>query len=93
MDQEPAQTEPIEDEERSKAKSQADWIRWLVGNKEEKFVAMKMVIVQKDETIDHVAQRYEISVEKLLKLNRLQTDLLEEGQILYVPAEPGQITS
>jgi stage VI sporulation protein D len=41
--------------------------------------------VQKGETIDHLAARYDIAVTKLVKLNQLQTDHLEEGQILYVP--------
>jgi stage VI sporulation protein D len=72
-------------EAEKKNKKQADWIRWLVGNKEEQFVGMKLVIVQKGETIDHLAARYDIAVTKLVKLNQLQTDHLEEGQILYVP--------
>ncbi|MBA4541404.1 MULTISPECIES: LysM peptidoglycan-binding domain-containing protein [Thermoactinomyces] len=66
-------------------KKQTDWIRWLVGNKEEQFVGLKIVIVQRDETIDHVAARYDVAVSQLMKLNQLQTDRLEEGQILYVP--------
>lgn len=63
----------------------ADWIRWLVKGKEENFVPMRMVIVQENETIDHVANKYEVSADWLVKINRLQTDRLEPGQILQVP--------
>ncbi len=62
-----------------------EWIRWLVKGKEENFVPIRMVIVQENETIDHVANKYEVSADWLVKVNRLQTDRLEPGQILQVP--------
>lgn len=66
-------------------KQELDWIRWLVGNKEENFVSMRMVIVQKDETVDHLAEKYDVSAGQLMRINKLESDRLEEGQILYVP--------
>jgi stage VI sporulation protein D len=66
-------------------RQQAEWIHWLVGNKSERFTPIRMVIVQKDETIDQLANRYEVSANQLIRLNRLKTDRLEEGQILHVP--------
>lgn len=72
-------TEDVENEENGR------WVNWLLKEKEEQFTLMKMVIVQKDETIDHLASRYQVSVENILESNRLKGDRLEEGQILYVP--------
>lgn len=66
-------------------KGEAEWIDWLVGNKKETFVSMRMVIVQKNQSIDHLAERYSTSVGHIMRLNKLSDDYLEEGQIIYVP--------
>ncbi|MDA7027593.1 LysM peptidoglycan-binding domain-containing protein [Bacillus sp. CLL-7-23] len=53
---------------------------------EEEFSRMKMCIVQQNDTIDLLCERYDINVQQLIRLNSLSIDEeLEEGQILYIP--------
>ncbi|WP_124727078.1 LysM peptidoglycan-binding domain-containing protein [Staphylospora marina] len=90
---EPSQIRPEEADERhglheeaeGAVRKQTDWIRWLIGNKPEQFTPMRMVIVRKEESVNQLADRYEVSANQLIRVNRLTTDLLEEGQILHIP--------
>ncbi|USB34245.1 LysM peptidoglycan-binding domain-containing protein [Paenibacillus sp. YPG26] len=49
------------------------------------FRQVKLVIVQREETIDVIADRYQINPRELLLYNRLSEQSLEEGQVLYIP--------
>jgi stage VI sporulation protein D len=62
-----------------------EWIDWLVRSKEESFVPMRMVIVQKEDSVDQIADRYAVSVDQLLRANQLQIDAIAEGEVLYIP--------
>jgi stage VI sporulation protein D len=62
-----------------------------VRSKEESFVPIRMVIVQKEDSVNQIADRYAISVEQLLRMNPLQIDALEEGQILYIPPQQAEV--
>jgi stage VI sporulation protein D len=54
--------------------------------KEEDFSKLKMCIVQQGESIENIAQRYEISVQQLLRMNNLTNEHdVTVGQILYIP--------
>jgi stage VI sporulation protein D len=64
-----------------------DWSSWLIGSNEDTFTAMKMVIVQRDESIDTLAAKYDISCDAILKTNHFSTDRLEEGQIVKIPVK------
>nr|WP_239565326.1 LysM peptidoglycan-binding domain-containing protein [Brevibacillus fulvus] len=46
---------------------------------------MRLCIVQRNETLETIASRYALPVSKILEVNRLASDRLEEGQILYIP--------
>ena len=63
------------------------WARQFLGGKEDTFVKMRMVIVQKGETLDTLAERYGVSASSILRLNGLESGQLEEGQIVYIPEE------
>lgn len=66
--------------------SSLEWTRWLVSEeKENPFVRMKMVIVQRDESLAGIADRYDVSPSELRSLNALDSEVLEEGQIVYIP--------
>jgi stage VI sporulation protein D len=67
-----------------------EWIQWLLGNKEENFSAMRMVIVQEEENIEQLAEKYEVSSGQIERVNGLKSDRLETGQILHVPVPPQQ---
>jgi stage VI sporulation protein D len=48
---------------------------------------LKMCIVQKGDTVDSLADRYAVSVQNLLRVNRLELNQdVYEGQVLYIPA-------
>jgi stage VI sporulation protein D len=67
--------------------SRLEWARWILGEEEERFVKMRMVIVQKEDSIDGIAERYKVSPSKILHLNKMESDVLEEGQIVYIPGQ------
>ncbi|MEI5905660.1 LysM peptidoglycan-binding domain-containing protein [Bacillus spongiae] len=50
---------------------------------------LKVCIVQEGDTLDCLAEKYEISVQQLLRVNSLEiTQDVYEGQVLYIPHEP-----
>ncbi|WP_456278094.1 stage VI sporulation protein D [Bacillus sp. AK128] len=52
---------------------------------------LKMCIVQKDETLELIAERYEVQPQTLIRVNNLDRDHLAEGQILYIPVAVGSL--
>lgn len=61
----------------------------FLARKEESEVAkLRVCIVQQGDSIQEIADRYEVSVQQILSLNHLGLDQdVAEGQVLYVPAE------
>ncbi|UYM82776.1 LysM peptidoglycan-binding domain-containing protein [Heyndrickxia coagulans] len=54
---------------------------------EEKPAKLKVCIVQSGETLDQLAEKYNINVQQILRMNHLEVNQdLYEGQVLYVPA-------
>lgn len=49
------------------------------------FRKVKLCIVQREETLDAIADRYQLSTRELQLYNRLSEQVVEEGQILYIP--------
>ncbi|WP_141395183.1 MULTISPECIES: stage VI sporulation protein D [Bacillus] len=53
----------------------------------EDFTRLKICIVQDGDTMDTIAKRYDITIQQLIRVNRLSTeDDIHSGQLLYVPA-------
>jgi LysM repeat protein len=61
------------------------WSDMLISQSETK-VTMKFRIVQEDDTLKLLAEKYNTSVSDLLRANNLQNQDLDVGQILYIPA-------
>lgn len=56
-------------------------------DEEEDFSRVKMCIVQQGDSIELISQRYDISVQQILRVNDFHADQdVYEGQILYIPA-------
>ncbi|GGP13626.1 stage VI sporulation protein D [Oceanobacillus neutriphilus] len=54
---------------------------------ENHYVSMRLCIVQENDTIDTIAERFAISPLQLIKHNQLDADYeVNEGQLLYIPA-------
>ncbi len=62
-----------------------EWMKEKLGGGEDRFHRLKIVIVQKDDTLEAIADRYNLSSVELLQVNKLQTGQLEEGQMIYIP--------
>lgn len=54
-------------------------------SREERTSQMKLCIIQKEETLEVISQRYSLPVSRLVEVNRLTSDQLVAGQILYIP--------
>ncbi|QRG69387.1 LysM peptidoglycan-binding domain-containing protein [Brevibacillus choshinensis] len=57
----------------------------FIRNKEERSSQLKMCIIQRDETLELISQRYSLPVSKIVEVNRLASEQLVAGQILYIP--------
>ncbi|WP_010270873.1 LysM peptidoglycan-binding domain-containing protein [Paenibacillus senegalensis] len=72
----PADNEPLE-------------FRRLVSSsangEEKQFKRMRMCIVQKEETLETIAERYNLNPREIVLYNRLGDQQLEEGQVIYIP--------
>ncbi|MDA6131083.1 LysM peptidoglycan-binding domain-containing protein, partial [Escherichia coli] len=52
----------------------------------EEHVKLKVCIVQNGDTIDAIAERYDIPAQQLLRVNHLEINQdIYEGQVLYIP--------
>jgi len=79
-----------EDGENKQEKRGEESIQWknllLSGDREEqRFRKMRMCIVQKEETLDTIASRYSLNPKEIVLYNRLESDQVYEGQIIYIP--------
>jgi stage VI sporulation protein D len=45
----------------------------------------RMCIVQREESIERIANRYDVTVQDLIQFNRLQDQQIQVGQIVYIP--------
>lgn len=66
-------------------KTNDDWSRWLLRENEENFTPMRLVIVQENDSVQSIAERYEISPNQIRQVNRLDDRELEKGQTIYIP--------
>ncbi|KYD33546.1 hypothetical protein B4114_2092 [Geobacillus stearothermophilus] len=80
------------EEEETKTKSEnALYLTKLFAKSEEKeFTKLKICIVQQGDSLDKIAERYDVTVSQLLRANDLESpDNVHEGQLLYIPAIAG----
>ncbi|WP_026702811.1 stage VI sporulation protein D [Salibacterium aidingense] len=62
----------------------------MMTSGDEDFSRLKMCIIQENESLDTIAERYDTTIGHLLRFNRLDQDHVEEGQILYIPGGVSQ---
>ncbi|MCM3785806.1 LysM peptidoglycan-binding domain-containing protein [Neobacillus mesonae] len=55
------------------------------GSEQTPFKKVKLCIVQREETLETIADRYQLSTRELQLYNRLSEQSVEEGQVLYIP--------
>jgi len=78
--------EPAETERRQASSDEVDW-RTLFGGAaaQESFRTVRLCIVQKDDTLESIALRYQRNPREIALANRLEDSSLTEGQVLYIP--------
>jgi stage VI sporulation protein D len=77
--------EEVEHEEKRPREENALYLTSMLTKEDEEFSRLKMCIIQPGDSLDTIASRYEISTSHLLRVNRLDSEDVEEGQILYIP--------
>lgn len=85
------ETEDGRDEEEEKAPASerddnALYLTKMMTKSEEQFSRLKMCIIQENESLETIAERYNTTTTHLIRFNRLENEHVEEGQILYIPA-------
>ncbi|WP_054956388.1 LysM peptidoglycan-binding domain-containing protein [Paenibacillus dakarensis] len=78
---------PVKVETEHVAGDDVQWKSLFLGSRQEEtpFRKVRLCIVQREETIDAIAERYQLSPRELLLYNRLSEQSIEEGQVLYIP--------
>lgn len=78
---------PPENTQNSRATGdEIEWTRlFLAKEAGQSFRKVKMVIVQREDTLDGIAGRYQLQSRELQLYNRLPDPHLAEGQVLYIP--------
>lgn len=74
-------------ESRSESVEDVSYLSDMFRNtEEEQYTKMKLCIVQDKDTIETIAERYQISALQLIKQNQLDDEYtVSEGQLLYIP--------
>ncbi|MDT3428885.1 stage VI sporulation protein D [Paenibacillus forsythiae] len=64
-----------------------EWKSRFVRDKDgaEAFRKVRLCIVQREDTLDTIAEKYQLSARELVLYNRLSEQTVEEGQVLYIP--------
>jgi stage VI sporulation protein D len=64
-----------------------EWKKLLLSSMsdQQEFRRVRLCIVQKEETLDTIAKRYELNPREIALFNRLGDTDLTEGQIVYIP--------
>lgn len=77
---------PVEKREEEQIED-VQWKNLFLGGSSEQtpFKRVKLCIVQREETLDTIADRYQLSTRELQLYNRLSEQSIEEGQVLYIP--------
>jgi len=75
-----------EEERRRTSSDEVDWKRLFGGAAaQEAFRTVRLCIVQKDDTLDAIAGRYQRNPREIALANRLEGSTVTEGQVLLIP--------
>ncbi|WP_179290355.1 stage VI sporulation protein D [Shouchella clausii] len=86
-DQELEEAALEEHDQKGEREENATYLTSMLRNEVEQFTKWKMCIIQENETLDTIAERYELSASQLTRYNNLADEQVSEGQILYIPVK------
>lgn len=74
-------------EEQTTAEQGVKWRNLLLSaeHEEARFSKVRMCIVQREETLELIAARYDKNPKEIVLHNRMENDHVREGQIIYIP--------
>jgi stage VI sporulation protein D len=81
-------SEDEEEEESREGSKTTTFLTQLMSGRDEEsqdFTRLKMCIIQRNESLEEVAKRYEMKSRDIMRFNRLDTEQVSEGQIIYIP--------
>ncbi len=84
-----AESLETEGEHESRDKGDITYLSDIFRNSsEEEYTKMRLCIVQKDDTIETISERFKVSPLQIIKQNQLEDDFdVAEGQLLYIPSK------
>lgn len=63
-----------------------EWKKLFLGERDERsFQKVRLCIVQKEETMDGIAERYSMNAREIMLFNRLSNYQVAAGQVIYIP--------
>ncbi len=81
-----SQRDVVQDEGTSPNQDALEWKKLFLNNEQkDQFRSVRMCIVQKEETVELIAERYQINPREIMLYNRLDDNSLMEGQVIYIP--------
>ncbi|UTR15484.1 LysM peptidoglycan-binding domain-containing protein [Salipaludibacillus sp. LMS25] len=87
-DEEPEKTEEVgRDEVEEPEQGNALYLTKMLAGDQEAYSKLRMCIVQSGESLNTIADRYNIQPSQLIRMNRLKDEDVSEGQILYIPVK------
>ncbi|PWA10702.1 stage VI sporulation protein D [Pueribacillus theae] len=82
--------EEIEEEETAKKEPRNEnalYLTKMLTRDGEEFSKLRMRIIQPGDSLDSIAEVYELQPSQIARVNRLEREEVEEGQILYIPVK------
>jgi len=72
---------------RASTGDELEWTKLFLskGSESQEFSKVRICIVQREETLDSIAARYNVQTRELQLRNRLTDPYVSEGQVLYIP--------
>lgn len=78
-------------ENRSESRSEnALYLTKMLSRSEEQFSKLRMRIIQPGDSLESIAKAYQVQPTQIARLNQLDDEQIEEGQILYIPVKKKQ---
>lgn len=74
-------------EKREEKTNEALYLTNFMESSSERFTKLKICILQKNETLEEVAERYQLSVDHILRANQAVRNQVAAGQLLYIPVK------
>lgn len=74
-------------ETREEKTNEALYLTNFMESSTERFTKLKICILQKNETLEEVAERYHLSVDHILRANQAVRNQVAAGQLLYIPVK------